>query len=222
MFQRVTPVVLNLLILNGLMFVAINLLQPDDTLFVLNKPNPFGWHHTVNVDGLEVYGRNGSGAYFGPGDFRPWQLLTHFFAHQSIWHFLGNMLALFSLGTAVEAAMGSQRFLVFYLFCGLLAGFAIALVDPTVNPVLGASGAIAGVMVGLGFYFPKSTLILFPIPIPIQARWLAVGLFVFSLVMVIRKSQGNVSHFGHLAGMVAALLYFFGRQFLPPSLSKWR
>lgn len=220
MFQRPPPAVLNLLILNALMFLAIRLLQPSDTVFTLHKPNWLGQHETVLVDGYERYVMEQRGdtkvySSLSPSDFRPLQLITHFFAHYSILHFLGNMLALFSIGTAVELAMGSRRFIEFYLFCGLAAGLAIALLDPSPNPVLGASGAISGVLVGMALYYPQREMILLPIFFPIQARWIAAGFFTFSLVMVAIGSQGMVSHFGHLSGMVAALLYFFGRQFLP-------
>ena len=216
---RVTPAVLNLLLINGLMFLAIWLLQPSETVYLLHKTNLLGQHPMVEIEGLQRYlvSTPDGPRYLpsGPDDFRPLQLVTHFFAHESILHFLFNMFALFSVGTAVELAMGSRRFIEFYLFCGLLGGVAIAVLDPSPNPVLGASGAISGVLVGMALYYPRSEMIIFPIPIPIQARWLVAGGFVFSLVMVAVNAPGNVSHFGHLAGMVAALLYFFGRQFLP-------
>lgn len=216
---RLTPAVLNLLLINGLMFLVIRLLAPSDTVYLLHKTNLLGQYSTITVEGEERYVvSTAEGPRYiasGPQDFRPLQLVTHFFSHYDFFHILFNMFALYSIGTAVEMAMGSRRFIEFYLFCGLLGGVAIAVLDPTPNPVLGASGAVSGVLVGMALYYPRSEMIIFPIPLPIQARWLVTGVFVFSLVMVIVGSGGNVSHFGHLAGMVAALLYFFGRQFLP-------
>ena len=112
-------------------------------------------------------------------------------------------------------------FLQFYLFCGLFGGLLIAFLDPTSNPVLGASGAISGVALAFAIYFPRQTLLLFFV-IPMKARTLAWVLGGGSAVLVVMQALGidigglgTVSHFGHLAGMISALIFFYGSRFLP-------
>jgi membrane associated rhomboid family serine protease len=166
MLQRPTPVVLNLLIINALVFVALNLLSQERLvpIFVLFKSDALLFRPEGTMPEL----------------FAPWQLLTCFFAHEGFFHFLFNMFALYSIGTQVEMVMGSRKFLGFYLFCGIGASLALAFLDPSPNPVLGASTAISGVLVALAFYFPESRMMIFPLPVPIQARYLVAGLFVLS------------------------------------------
>jgi membrane associated rhomboid family serine protease len=135
------------------------------------------------------------------------QIVTHFFSHTEIFHIVFNMMALISLGSGVEYVLGSKRFLEFYLFCGVLGGILITLFDPSPSPVLGASGAIFGVIVAFAVFFPREGLSIFFLP-PIEARWVAIGIGVVSLGLVITGMGGSISHFGHLAGMIAALVYF--------------
>jgi membrane associated rhomboid family serine protease len=145
----------------------------------------------------------------GTSSFEYWQILTYFFTHQSFWHILANMIVLWSLGTPVEERMGPPRFLRFYLVTGLLAGVFLAYLDPSPAPVLGASTATSGLLSALATYFPKGHLLIFPIPIPIQARWLALGFGVVSLVLFLLNPEGGgvISHLGHLLGLGIGYLY---------------
>jgi membrane associated rhomboid family serine protease len=145
----------------------------------------------------------------GTPSFEYWQILTYFFTHQSFWHILVNMIALWSLGTAVEERMRPPRFLRFYLVTGLLTGVFLAYLDPSPAPVLGASTAISGLLSAFATYFPKGHLLIFPIPIPIQARWLALGFGVVSLVLFLLDPEagGGISHLGHLLGLGIGYLY---------------
>jgi membrane associated rhomboid family serine protease len=197
MFENLPPVVKNLVILNGIVFLFLfwashSHMAPVLTNFVLYKSDlilnrpPFG---------DEVH------------SFRPVQIVTHFFSHTEIFHIVFNMMALISLGSGVEYVLGSKRFLEFYLFCGVLGGILITLFDPSPSPVLGASGAIFGVIVAFAVFFPREGLSIFFLP-PIEARWVAIGIGVVSLGLVITGMGGSISHFGHLAGMIAALVYF--------------
>lgn len=199
MQQRVTPVVLNLLILNGLVFLAWQI-EPLQLLFAkyfvlwkidLIYPRP------EEINGLE----------FG---FRPVQLITWFFSQHGFMHLLFNALGLFFFGPMVEMAMGAKRFLAFYLFVGIVSGLAVALFDPSYYHVLGASGAISGVLIAFAFYYPdlKMSMLFLPF-IQFKAIYFVLGLFVISAanVFVFSRNDG-ISHFGHLMGMVIAILYF--------------
>jgi membrane associated rhomboid family serine protease len=153
------------------------------------------------------------------GLFRPAQIVTYFFAHRDVMHILFNMLALASLGPAVEMVLGPKRFLRFYLFCGVISGILLAFFDPASNPVLGASGAISGILAAFAYSYPNQGLSFFFLP-PIPAKYLALGFAAISAVLILAeafgsKIGGNISHFGHLAGMIAAVLYFYLEKSLP-------
>ncbi|MCS7189251.1 MAG: rhomboid family intramembrane serine protease [Bacteroidia bacterium] len=137
-----------------------------------------------------------------------WQLLTYFFTHKSFWHILANMVALWSLGTSVEAVLGSSRFLKLYFFTGLGSGFLLAFLDPSPIPVLGASTSVSGVLSAFAYFFPRSRVVLLPIPIPISARMMAIGFGVISLILFIWEPvMGGISHFGHLCGLLLGWVY---------------
>lgn len=178
------------------------------------------------VDSSEALQKEFQGASFLKADqFKPLQIITHFFSHSltSIFHIVFNMFVLFSFGPILETVMGPKRFLAFYLFCGVLGGILIALLDPSVMPVVGASGAIFGVMVAFAMYFPKQKLNIMFIPIGFEARKFIPAIGVISLVFVVLDyfgvdAGGGISHFGHLAGMVAAVLFFYLEKFMPFSL----
>lgn len=157
--------------------------------------------------------------------FKPLQIITHFFSHSldSLFHIIFNMFVLFSFGPILETVMGAKRFLAFYLFCGVVGGILVAVLDPSIIPVVGASGAIFGVMVAFAMYFPKQKLNIMFIPIGFEARKFIPAIGVISLVFVVLDyfgvdAGGGISHFGHLAGMIAAVLFFYGEKFMPFSL----
>ena len=200
------------MILNGLVYLLLNLVIIPKTPelldnFVLHK---LAWFSPAKGQPMPLQ----SGEVVAVGDaFKPLQLVTHFFAHIGFLHILFNMLALFSIGTPVELVMGSRRFLQYYLICGVLGGLLIATLDPSPNPVLGASGAVAGTAVAFALFFPQNELLIFPIPFPIKAWKLVLGYGVFSFVMVvINPVAGGISHFAHLSGMLVAVGYFFVTQ----------
>lgn len=157
--------------------------------------------------------------------FKPVQIISHFFSHSlnDLFHIIFNMFVLASFGPILEMVMGKKRFLAFYLFCGVVGGILIALLDPSIWPVVGASGAIFGVMVAFAMYFPREKLNIMFIPIGFEARKLVPALGIISLVFVVLdflgiEAGGSISHFGHLAGMIAAVLFFYVEKFLPFNL----
>lgn len=196
MYFLITTVVLNLLIINALVFLATSLHENWLQYFLLFKTDLFQIRQNL---GLSAY---------GPEFFEPIQLITYFFSHASFLHLLFNSLALISIGSMVELSMGTRKFLQFYLFVGIMGGIIITFLDPSPNPVLGASVPISGVLVGFGYYYPERQLIIFPIPIPIKSRTLVAGFIGISLLMVLINEQSGISHFGHLVGALLGLAYF--------------
>lgn len=232
-FRNIPPVVLNLLILNILMWAFMALSPVADR--VLTKY-------------LALY-------YFTSPTFHPWQLITYMFLHGGFGHLFFNMFALFIFGRTIERTMGSARFLFYYLTCGVCAAlvqmgvFAFMIhnleqvignpdlcrdliaangyIDYSIypeslvnayypelvklyqfvnTPLVGASGAIYGVLLAFGFLFPNVPVYLFFIPIPIKAKWLIIGYFVLELAYGVGGSADGVAHFAHLGGMIFGFL----------------
>ena len=142
-----------------------------------------------------------------------WGLITHMFLHAGIMHIAGNMLFLWVFGDNLEDQMGHLGFLVFYLACGLLAAGGQIAADPmSTIPMVGASGAIAGVMGGYLLMFPRARVDVIAIVIIIIRRFtipawvlLAVwlGLQVFSGAAML---QDGVAYIAHIAGFIAGLV----------------
>jgi membrane associated rhomboid family serine protease len=145
-----------------------------------------------------------------------WRPFTYMWLHGSVMHLAFNMLALWMFGAQLALYWGEQRFLRYYLVCGVGAGVLIATVPmlpvlagwgpvfgPTWIPTLGASGAVMGVLLAFSFTWPDRTIqLLFP-PIPLKAIWLIPFILFFELF----SGPSNVSHLGHLGGVVVGWIY---------------
>jgi membrane associated rhomboid family serine protease len=141
---------------------------------------------------------------------RPWTFVSYMFVHAGLLHLLGNMLMLFVFGTAVESRMGSRNFLLYYLFCGVGAA-VFSLLLGTVLPVsgfVGASGAVLGVAVAFAMFWPDAELIVFPIPVPIKARTLVIGLVVLDVIGSRLWPNDGVAHLAHVGGALFGYLFF--------------
>ena len=141
-----------------------------------------------------------------------WQLLTYGFAHDplSFTHILFNMLQLWFLGRDVEHRYGAKEFLRLYLVMLVLGslGWCIAhIFDDGQFKLLGASGAVSGIVFLFVLNFPQRTLILFPIPIPIKA-WVIGVLLVVGNLWGSLTQIGNVAFGVHLVGLAFAYVYF--------------
>ncbi len=133
-----------------------------------------------------------------------WQPFTYMWLHGSPMHLLFNMFALWMFGGVLESVWGSRRFLRFYLLCGTGAGMIIFLwnlMTAYAMPTLGASGAIYGLLLAFSLTWPDRTIMLLFPPIPIKAIWFIPFLFVMNLVFT---GGGNISHVGHLGGVIVA------------------
>ena len=226
-FSSMPPVVKNLLIINVLIWLVMAISPDADRAFTKY---------------LALY-------YFSSPGFLPFQLFTYMFLHGGFTHLFFNMFALVMFGGTIERAMGSARFLFYYISVGIGAAliqmgvYAIYIhhlesffdaatcneiitrgwdliqqnynySDPDAGalnsfvnrPMVGASGAIYGVLLAFGFLFPNVPIYLFFIPIPIKAKWLIIGYFVLELFYGLGGLADNVAHFAHIGGMIFGFL----------------
>jgi membrane associated rhomboid family serine protease len=142
---------------------------------------------------------------------RPWTLVTYLFIHYDIFHIGFNMIALLVFGMAVEQKMGSNEFLLFYFFSGILSGVLLCLVYPLLGlrteMIIGASGAIYAVMLAYATFFPYSTLLIWGI-IPVKAYILVLVLLAIAIISTVFGWMGDIAHLGHLAGALFGFIYF--------------
>ena len=186
MLRSLTPMVKNLLLINVGMYVITDFLGMQLIKYQLMLHS------------------------FHSPEFQPFQLFTHMFLHGGFSHLLFNMLGLFFLGPMLERIWGSSRFLLFYMVCGIGAALLFASISyfqGVLNPMLGASGAIYGLLMAIGMSFPNTEfMLLFP-PIPLKAKDLALGLVCIALFSGLTNAPGdNVAHFAHLGGMLFAFI----------------
>jgi membrane associated rhomboid family serine protease len=147
--------------------------------------------------------------------FHPWQVVTYAFLHdpRNLLHIIFNMYALYMFGGALETYWRSQGAATFYLlfyFASVLAAAGTELLvlsnSSVVEPVLGASGGVFGVLLGFAWFFPRSKLIVLPIPVPISA-WLLVAIYGgIELWLGVTGRQDSVAHFAHLGGMLGGAI----------------
>lgn len=209
-FSILPTVVKNLLIINGIAFLAMIAL---DNVWHIDLTDTLGLH------------------YIGASDFHPYQFVTYMFMHGSFTHLFFNMFALWMFGNTLENLWGSQRFLVFYFVCGIGAGLIQELVQYiqfvatldgydsvriSANHVIpmaeylnmmttvGASGAVYGLLLAFGMMFPNSMIYLY-FAIPIKAKWFVIGYAAIELFSGL-GSNDNVAHFAHLGGMLFGLI----------------
>ena len=207
-FKVLPTVVKNLLIINVLMYLATITLER----FGIDLTNILGLH------------------FFKASDFRIYQFVTYMFMHANFTHLFFNMFALWMFGNTLENLWGSQRFLLYYMVCGLGAGLCQELVQyieytttlaeyTTVNMgsqiipmadylnmmnTVGASGAIYGLLLAFGMMFPDSRIYLYFL-VPIKAKWFVIGYAVIELLSGL-GGHDNVAHFAHLGGMLFGLI----------------
>jgi membrane associated rhomboid family serine protease len=140
---------------------------------------------------------------------RWWTPLTYMFLHGSFLHLAFNMLMLFFFGPAVEERLGSSRFAAYYLFCGLggaVLSFGFMLTTP-VATVYGASGAVFGVALAFAMFWPDAPIYIFPLPLPVKAKWVVVFFATLSLLAAILGARDRVAHLAHLGGFLFGFIF---------------
>ncbi|MEW6377824.1 MAG: rhomboid family intramembrane serine protease [Thermodesulfobacteriota bacterium] len=138
-----------------------------------------------------------------------WQLATYIFLHGGIFHLLFNLFALWMFGGELENYLGSRKFLRYFLFCGIGAGICTVLFTPYLYqriPVIGASGAIYGILLAYGWFFPNRLIyIYFLFPIPAKYFVIIFGLIAFFSSM--EGAGSGISHLTHLGGLLFGFFY---------------
>lgn len=203
--------------------------------------------------------------FFLAPDFGLYQLVTYMFMHASLSHLFFNMFALWMFGCIVERTWGARKFLVYYMVCGIGAGllqemaqfvqfymlaaenihgFSVSQIMTVAKAsavginmwtTVGASGAIYGILLAFGMLYPEERMFIFPLPVPIKAKFFVVGYAAIELFMAFSISGDDVAHLAHLGGMLFGFLLIRywrrhpgrgynrvgGRQFFDSMRSSW-
>ncbi|HEY0971590.1 MAG TPA: rhomboid family intramembrane serine protease [Gemmatimonadales bacterium] len=136
---------------------------------------------------------------------RPWSIVTYMFLHGSFMHILFNMIALYFFGPRVEERIGSRQFTILYFLSGI-TGALLSFVFAPSSPIIGASGAVFGVMLAFAYFWPHVQIFIWGI-LPIPARMLVIITTVLALWGGFGSRGGGIAHFAHLGGYVGAFLY---------------
>lgn len=222
-FSFLPPVVKNLLIINGLFFLAT---MTFDSVYKIKLADYLGLH------------------FFQSELFKPWQYLTYMFMHADINHIFFNMFALWMFGYALENLWGGKKFLFYYLATGIGAAIIQTIVNyvtfihyrSLINPAdiqmvydnglqliqqnlnysdtnignfnevlnsvtVGASGAVFGILLAFGMMFPNQEIYLYFL-FPIKAKWFVLLYGIAELIFGVTNTQSNIAHFAHLGGML--------------------
>jgi membrane associated rhomboid family serine protease len=148
-----------------------------------------------------------------------WQVVTYMFVHSGWWHLFFNMLALFMFGIQLERHMGSTEFLLYYFASGIGAGIVTVLFNSATGqgmiPVVGASGAIYGLLLAFAAFFPDARIFVFGI-LPIRAPIAVAGYAGIEIVSQLVNPRSGVAHLTHLSGFAFGYLYLLVRYGINP------
>lgn len=208
MFRNIPIITKNLLILNVLIYLASVVLD-------MRGINLAAW------GGLH---------FFMASDFHLFQFVTYQFLHGSFMHLFFNMFALWMFGGVVETVWGAKRFLFYYILCGIGAGLCQEVVQYVTYAnqglaayeyvnitgygqigvadylnqwnTIGASGAVYAILLAFGMTFPEDRIFIFPLPVPIKAKWFVIGYAAIELFSAMSSPGDGVAHMAHLGGML--------------------
>ena len=136
-----------------------------------------------------------------------WQPVTYMFLHGGLTHILFNMLALWLFGGALETVWGSKRFLTYYFMTGIGAGLSNCILTPHMTtPIIGASGAVYGLLAAYGVLFPESLLYIWGL-FPIKAKYLVLIFGGVEFLSSLHPGASPIAHLVHLGGMVIGVVY---------------
>ena len=174
----------------------------------------------------EIFGLH----YWQATNFHLYQLVTYMFMHGSWTHLFFNMFALWMFGGIIERTFGQNRFILYYMICGLGAALCqevsqtvqvysmIAPQGATLNDLfnlstadrmvlnnlttVGASGSIYGILLAFGMCYPEERIFVFPLPVPLKAKWFVMIYVVIELLSALSQRGDGVAHVAHLGGML--------------------
>jgi membrane associated rhomboid family serine protease len=136
---------------------------------------------------------------------RPWTIITYMFLHGSLGHLFFNMLSLWFFGPRLEDRLGARAFLGLYFTSGI-SGAALSLLFTPYAAIIGASGAVFGVLLGYAWFWPRVQMLIWGI-IPIEARWMVLLMTGLSLWGGFGGAGGGIAHFAHLGGFVGGYIF---------------
>lgn len=136
-------------------------------------------------------------------EFYPWQLITYQYMHGGLMHLFFNMFALWMFGSELESLWGSRKFLIYYTLCGIGAG--LLQIFTADAPTVGASGSIYGLLAAFGMSFPNRQIMMFPLFIPIPAKYFVLIFGAIELFSGFSGSNSGVAHFAHIAGALTGV-----------------
>jgi rhomboid family protein len=187
------------------------------TLIVVNF-GVFLWTAGLSPDDAEAVARTAGlipAALIGGGSAgdipAPLTLITCLFLHANFMHVFGNMIFLFVFGDDIEEALGHWRFLVFYLACGIGSGLAFVASDPSsTTGLIGASGAIAGVVAAYLLFRPcaKVTCLLGLIPLRLRAYWIIGFWAIWQFIDAASRVDDGVAYWAHIGGLITGAVLF--------------
>jgi len=197
----ITPVVKNLMIINGVVF----LIQEIAGMFY---PNLIEYTFGLNHVGFAL-------------EFKFWQIFTYMFLHGGWLHIIFNMIGLWMFAGELEQLWGSKLFLRYYIFSGIGAGLFIAVMNYITysyyhinTPTIGASGALYAILLAYGMTWPDRKVIIFPLFIPIKIKYMVLifgSISFFGALSAASGTAGNISHIGHLGGIISGFIYIIVR-----------
>lgn len=201
MFPQLTPITKNILIINVVVYIIANY-----------------WNFPFLYENLSVY-------YVASPFFKVWQIITHMFMHAplrgdgiGLTHILFNMLTLMSFGPVLEQTLGQKKYLILYFVSGIGAyflncGWNFFEIFQGANPaeiygipMMGASGAIFGVIAAFSTLFPDAKMSILFIPYGIKAKYLLPAIIVISLYLGFSGSMGGIAHFAHIGGAIVGFI----------------
>ena len=203
-YFQTPPVVKNLLIANCIMFLAVTLIQPFAEFC---EQYMYLWWSRGILD----------------PSFHSYQIVTYMFLHANVSHLFFNMFALWMFGRIVEYDLGSRRFLLYYLACGIGAGLiqlgvqgvewatlsaqgvspqSLSMMRIAYSSTVGASGAVFGLLLAFGMIHPNNVIMLMFPPIALKAKWFVLIYGAVELFAGVAGTGGTVAHFAHLGGML--------------------
>ena len=207
--QQIPTITKNLLIINIVCFLATVVMGG------------------IGIDLNAIFGLH----YWQATNFHVYQFITYMFMHGGWTHLFFNMFALWMFGGIIERTFGEKRFLIYYMVCGLGAALcqeisqtiAINNIPDTIIsiktnegivrtttiykyimdvPTVGASGSIYGLLLAFGMSYPEERLFVFPLPVPLKAKWFVCGYVIIELYLAISNIGDGVAHVAHLGGML--------------------
>lgn len=185
------PVVKNLIIANCVIYLAMTLIPAVNYLF---------------SEYLQLF-------WVGSQYYHSYQFVTYMFLHGGFGHLFSNMFALWMFGRTLEYELGSQRFLTYYMVCGIGAALlqmgVAALTGEIYFRLVGASGAVMGLLLAFGVMHPNNMIYIMPLPFPIKAKWFVAGYAVLEILLGWSPLNTGVAHFAHVGGMLWGLALLF-------------